>query len=206
MLKSVITKEFVPTVTKKMAMLVIITGIGMSQMVSVALGAETTSGSTDTYLVNPGDILMVSIWREPDLSSEVLVRPDGRFSFPLVGEVVAANKSIAQLVNELTQNLQSFIPDAEVMVTVMQTSGNTAYVVGQVTRPGEFVISHQLDVMQALSKAGGVNAFADKGDIKILRRVEGRQQALRFNYNEVSKGKKLEQNILLKSGDVIVVP
>ena len=206
MIKFAITKEFVPAVTKKMVMLVMVAGISMSQMISVALGEETTFSSTDTYMVNPGDILMVSIWREPDLSSEVLVRPDGRFSFPLVGEVVAANKSIAQLVDELTQNLQNFIPDAEVMVTVMQTSGNTAYVVGQVTRPGEFVISHQLDVMQALSKAGGVNAFADKGDIKILRRVEGRQRALRFNYNEVSKGKKLEQNILLKSGDVIIVP
>lgn len=158
------------------------------------------------YVVSPGDILFVSIWREPELTQEVLVRPDGAFSFPLAGKIATREKTVEQITEELKKKLSKFLTDAEVTVSVRQTSGYKLYVIGEVNRPGEFLLAQQVDVMQALSKAGGINAFANKDGIKILRRVSGKQKALKFNYSEVSKGKKLEQNILLERGDIIVVP
>ena len=158
------------------------------------------------YTVKPGDILQISVWKEPDLQGPVLVRPDGAFSFPLVGEVDARGKSVGELNKIVGERLRKFISDPVVTVTVQEVKGNKVYVVGQVTRPGEFIVNPRVDVMQALSMAGGTTPFAALGDITILRRAGGKQSALPFRYTDVVRGRNLEQNIVLESGDVVVVP
>ena len=159
------------------------------------------------YAVQPGDLLEVSVWKEPDLQREVLVRPDGRFSFPLVGDIDATGKSVGDLREEISASLQKYIPDLIVTVTVKSILGNKVYVLGQVNTPGEFVVNPRVDVMQALSMAGGTTPFAALNDIVVLRRdANGSQTAIPFAYKDVEKGRSLEQNILLNSGDVVVVP
>jgi polysaccharide biosynthesis/export protein len=160
-----------------------------------------------TYTVKAGDTLLVSVWKEPDLQGPVLVRPDGMFSFPLAGQLDARNKSVAELQQELTAKLKKFISDPVVTVSIQEIKGNKVYVIGQVQKPGDFVVNPRVDVMQALSMAGGTTPFAALGDIMILRRTEtGQQQALPFKYTDVVRGRNLQQNIMLQAGDVVVVP
>lgn len=159
-----------------------------------------------TYRIQPGDLLFISVWKEADLQSEVLVRPDGGLSFPLAGEQLAAGHTVAELRQTLAERLKKFIPDPVVTVTVRQLGGNRIYVIGKVNRPGEFPFSRPLDVMQSLSLAGGATSFAAVNDIRILRREEGKQVVLQFHYEDVARGRHLEQNVLLKSGDTVVVP
>ena len=169
--------------------------------------AQGQNGAPDEpYKLLAGDQLRVSVWKEPELQRDVIIRPDGRFSFPLVGDVVAKGKSVAQIQKEITKALTQFIPEAVITVSVTAASGNKIYVIGQVQKPGEFVVNPMVDVMQALSIAGGMTPFASVNDILILRRESGRQSMLPFHYGEVEKGRNLEQNIVLRPGDVVVVP
>lgn len=163
-------------------------------------------GALPDYGIQPGDVLTVSVWKEDGLQNDVLVRPDGRISFPLVGDVPAAGKSIAQLTTLLTERLTKYIPDPVVTVSIKSLTGNTVYVIGKVNKPGEFTVTHYVDVMQALSMAGGTNAFAAVNDIKVLRRENGSQRAIGFRYGDVEAGKRLDQNIILHGGDIVVVP
>jgi polysaccharide export outer membrane protein len=159
------------------------------------------------YLIQPGDVLQISVWKEPDLTRpEVLVRPDGGLSFPLAGDVQAAGRSVPDLEKELTKRIQKYIPEAVVTVTIRQALGYRFYVVGRVTRSGEFVSVRPIDVMQALALAGGTTSFAAQNDIKILRRENGVETSIPFRYGRVQKGKSLNENIILKSGDIVVVP
>lgn len=159
------------------------------------------------YTVKPGDTLVVSVWKEPDLQGPVLVRPDGMFSFPLAGQMDARNKTVSELQQELTTKLKKFISDPVVTVSIQEIKGNKVYVIGQVQKPGDFVVNPRVDVMQALSMAGGTTPFAALGDIMILRRNDqGQQQALPFKYTDVVRGRNLQQNIMLQAGDVVVVP
>ena len=159
------------------------------------------------YTVKPGDTLTVSVWKEPDLQGPVLVRPDGTFSVPLAGQMDARNKTVQELQQELTQKLKKYISDPVVTVSIQTIQGNKVYVIGQVQKPGEFVVNPRVDVMQALSMAGGTTPFAALGDITILRRNDaGQQQALPFKYTDVVRGRNLQQNIMLQAGDVVVVP
>ncbi|THB75447.1 MAG: polysaccharide export protein [Gammaproteobacteria bacterium] len=170
---------------------------------------KTSNASTDVnyiYKVQPGDIISISVWKEEDLQREVLIRPDSGFSFPLIGEINSKGKSVAKIKEEIAAKLEKFIPQPDVSVSIRQINGNKIYVIGKVNRPGEFSLSKPLDVMQALSLAGGTATFAELDDIIILRREKGTQHAIPFNYPEVERGKKLEQNIILQSGDVVVVP
>jgi len=171
-----------------------------------AQGADANSVANNSYKIQPGDVLQVSVWKEEDMTQEVIVRPDGHITFPLVGEAVAAGDSIENLRLLITKNLKKYIPDPVVTVSVRQLTGNTVYVIGKVNRPGVFPIVRNVDVMQALSMAGGTSTYASLNSIKILRRENGMLEAFSFKYAEVEKGKHLEQNILLKAGDVVVVP
>jgi polysaccharide export outer membrane protein len=168
--------------------------------------AQDEGAPRDDYTVLPGDRLQVSVWKEPDLQLEVLVRPDSAFSFPLAGDISTKGRSVVELQTELTQRLGRYISSPVVTVSVIEVLGNKIYVIGQVNRPGDFVVNPRVDVMQALSMAGGLTAFANTNDIKILRRTGSRQSAISFKYNDVLKGRDLEQNILLQSGDIVVVP
>lgn len=170
--------------------------------------AGTNPAGTDlaSYRLHPGDVITVSVWKETDLQSEVLIRPDGGFSFPLAGEVEASGKTIEEIRSILTERLKRFIPTPVVTVAVKQIVGNRVYVVGRVNRAGDFPLNSQIDVMQAIALAGGATPFAAINDIVILRRHNGQQQALHFHYSDVARGRDLTQNILLQGGDTVVVP
>ena len=174
---------------------------------TVPLTAAAAPPADAAYTVKPGDTLLVSVWKEPDLQGPVLVRPDGAFSFPLAGQMDARNKTVQELQQELTTKLKKFISDPVVTVSIQDIKGNKVYVIGQVQKPGDFVVNPRVDVMQALSMAGGTTPFAALGDIMILRRNDaGQQEALPFKYTDVAHGKNLQQTIMLQAGDVVVVP
>jgi polysaccharide biosynthesis/export protein len=177
-----------------------------SAAVAAPPAPSTGPPADQTYTVKAGDTLLVSVWKEPDLQGPVLVRPDGMFSFPLAGQLDARNKTVAELQTELTAKLKKFISDPVVTVSIQEIKGNKVYVIGQVQKPGDFVVNPRVDVMQALSMAGGTTPFAALGDIMILRRTDAGQQALPFKYTEVVRGHNLQQNIILQAGDVVVVP
>jgi polysaccharide biosynthesis/export protein len=171
--------------------------------------AEDDSGSApaSAYRIQPGDVLNISVWKEQDLQADVIVRPDGGLSFPLAGDQAAEGHTVDELRKVLADKLKKYIPDPVVTVAVRALGGNRVYVVGKVARPGEFPFSRPLDVMQSLSLAGGATSFADVNDIRILRRGEnGKQVILPFRYDDVSRGRHLEQNVLLQTGDTVVVP
>jgi polysaccharide biosynthesis/export protein len=168
--------------------------------------AQENVAAGEAYEVQPSDVLFISVWKEPELQKEVLLRPDGAFTFPLSGEINARNKTVEELRIELTRRLSRYIPDLVVTVSVLQVNGNKVYVIGQVNQPGQFIVNPRVDVMQALSMAGGTTPFADLKNIRILRRTRTGQSALEFRYDDVIRGRRLEQNIVLESGDVVVVP
>ena len=165
-----------------------------------------SSKAKDLYIIQPGDKLRISVWNEPDLNRELLVAPDGTIAFPLVGEIDVSDMPVSELRTTLSKMLQHFISEPIVTASISEVLGNKIYVLGQVNRPGNFVVNPMVDVMQALSMAGGTNAFASLNNIVILRRQGSKEVAIPFKYGDVSSGKNLEQNIVLQSGDVVVVP
>jgi polysaccharide export outer membrane protein len=168
--------------------------------------AQPSAAVEDAYRVKPGDELNVSVWGEEDLNQPVLVRPDGGFSFPLAGDVRAAGKTVEEIRVEISERLAQFIPDLVATVTVTAINGNRIYVLGQVRTPGSYVMNPRLDVMQALSVAGGTTPFAKIDEIRILRRTAQGQTVLPFSFTDASRGRNLDQNVVLESGDVVVVP
>ena len=170
-----------------------------------SLGQERANPRTP-YTINPGDLLEISVWNEPDLQHQALVRPDGAFSFPLSGDILAEGRTVEAIRQDLTSQLEAYIPDLVVTVAVAEVRGNKIFVFGQVKTPGEFIVNPRVDVIQALSIAGGVTPFAQLNSIKILRRRNGEQTIFQFRYSDIVKGQNLEQNILLEVGDIVLVP
>lgn len=173
---------------------------------SVAASGAEAPGTDREYAVNPEDVLSISVWNEPELQKTVTIRPDGGISFPLVGNVQVAGLTAEQLQSVLVKRLDAFVPDPSVTVTVEEINGMKVYVVGRVVRPGEYEIGRYVDVLQALTLAGGPTEFAARGKIKIIRKSSTDERVFRFNYKDVERGRKLEQNITLQSGDTIIVP
>lgn len=167
--------------------------------------AQSASPPPD-YKISPEDVLEISVWKEPDLQREVIVRPDGGISFPLVGDIRAAGKSTSELQEDLVRALETFIPDAVVTVSIVELKGLRIYVMGKVRSPGQFLVGRYVDVLQALTLAGGFTPFANQRDVHVIRRVDGREVVYEFDYTEVEKGKNLEQNIRLQADDIVVVP
>lgn len=181
------------------------TGCGwFSASEKVSEGAAKTAVSA--YVLGAEDVLMVSVWRDEQLTKEVVVRPDGMVSFPLVGDLQAAGRTVDELRTELANKLTKFIPNPQVSVAVTKVLSYRIYVLGRVTKPGEYLVGHQTDVLQALSLAGGLTPFAAENDIRIMRRVGGEQRVVPIRYGDLKKGQGLEQNILLQRGDVVMVP
>lgn len=173
---------------------------------SVAMANEQASVVGGEYQVQSGDVISIAVWHEQDLQKEVLVRPDGYFSFPLAGELLAQGRTFAEIHTELAAKLSKYIPDIDLTIAGTKLQGNKVYVIGNVNRPGEILLASSADVMQVLSVAGGLSKFADGEAIFVLRRSGGKQQIIPFDYTEVERGKQLEQNIVLQSGDTVVVP
>jgi polysaccharide biosynthesis/export protein len=158
------------------------------------------------YTFQPGDEFQVDVWREEDMQRQVIVRPDGKFSFPLTGEIVAVGRTPGEVQAEITEKLSPYIPEVVVTITVTNLEGNRIYVIGQVQSPGHFVMNPRLNVLQALSVAGGTTPFASPNNILVVRGRGRDQKILRFRYDDISRGRNLEQNVLLEAGDVIIVP
>lgn len=176
--------------------LLYIIGIYLTTVIAVA----------ENYTLNPGDQIHISVWGEENLQQDVLILPDGTISFPLVGVLPVAGQTLNQLHATLTRKLQAYVPEATVTVTVTATSGNLVYIIGKVANPGTYTLNRPTDVLQALSLAGGLARFAKESEIRIIRRNKQRQTAIQFDYQSVINGDNLDTNILLKSGDTIVVP
>lgn len=176
-------------------------------MLCAALCATGTEALAEGgYRIQPGDQLAITVWGEAELTTPVIVRPDGALSFPLVGDLAAAGRTPPELSDALRAGLTRFLPDPIVTVAVTRADGNVVYVIGKVNRPGAFAMSRPTDVVQALSLAGGLDPFADADDILVLRQEGGQTQAIRFDFTEATRGRALERNIRLRPGDVVVVP
>ncbi|MDH5388268.1 MAG: polysaccharide biosynthesis/export family protein [Gammaproteobacteria bacterium] len=161
---------------------------------------------TDLYVIGPGDLLSISVWKEEGLQKEVLVKPDGYITFPLVGDIKAGGIDTKMLTKMIVDKLNSYIPNPNVTVSVLQSTSNRVYVIGQVNKPGQFVTSQYMDVLQALTLAGGLTPYADSDNIKILRRTNKTKEIFEFDYDDVVSGDEIEMNIMLKAGDTVVVP
>lgn len=175
-------------------------------LLSAVSGFVCQAAEPERYRLQPGDIVGIAVWNEANLQSDVIVRPDGWLTFALAGEQLAAGRNVEELRQSIEERLKKFIPDPVVTVSLKAIGGNRVYVVGKVARPGEFPFSKPLDVMQVLSLAGGATPFAALNDIRILRREGGKQISISFRYEDVERGRNLDQNILLLSGDTVVVP
>ena len=173
---------------------------------ALAQVSETDEIDARMYRVQPGDLLEISVWREDYLEREVSVQPDGMISFPLAGVVDASGKNIRQIQDAVAERLSQYIPDPVVTVAIKEIRGNRIYVIGQVQRPGQFLMNPTVDVVQALALAGGTTPFAELNDIRILRRNGDQLVSIDFRYGDVEKGRNLQQNIILQSGDVVIVP
>lgn len=177
---------------------------------AVAFLGLTQAATADSYKLNPGDQVEISVWNEDNLQKTITVLPDGMISFPLVGHLQAAGKSAAEIETTIAAKLDTYIADPEVNVTVTSTRGNVIFVVGKVLKPGPIVMIQSTTVMQALAMAGGLNEFASANSIKIIRRsgLEGdaTETLLKIRYSDLEKGNDLASNHILNYGDVIVVP
>lgn len=166
----------------------------------------TATDSSTAYKLNQGDALLISVWGEETLNKEVKVLPDGSISFPLAGRVDVANSTSTEVEKRITEKLKTYLPDPQVTVIITSIDGNRIYIIGKAVRPGPFILAGPTTVLQALSYAGGLDKFADLDAIKVLRNVNGTQTTISVNYNKLINGQSLESNIILRTGDTILVP
>lgn len=176
------------------------------QLLAEPVNVEPTNAEP-TYLLGPEDILKVTVWKDEQLTQELVVRPDGMISFPLIGEVQTSGRTVEDVRSEIALRLTKYLPTPNVTVMVLKVQSYRIYVLGRVNRPGEYQAGHHTDVLQALSMAGGLTPYAAENDIKIIRRNQGSKEVVfPFRYGDARKGKDLEQNIVLQRGDVVMVP
>ena len=169
--------------------------------------ATVAPATTDpAYQIGPEDVLDISVWKEPDVSRVVPVRPDGRISLPLINDVQAAGSSPQQLAKTISEKLRKYLNEPQVTVIVTQINSQRVFVVGEVLKAGAFPLIPGMTVLQALSSAGGFTTFADVKKIHVMRLHDGKHVELPFNYREVLKGDNADQNIKLEPGDTVVVP
>ena len=162
---------------------------------------------SNKYILNPGDELHISVWREDTLDKQVTVLPDGNITFPLIGSVSVVGVSSIELEQIIEEKLSDHIPDAEVTVLINSVSGNQVYVIGKVTRPGAFIMNAPMTVSQVLSLAGGLDRFADANSIKVQRFENGSVTYMDYNYDNLLSGENnASMEFVLKAGDVVVVP
>lgn len=179
--------------------------LGMAALLFISFIMLSSAAMAGDYRIGPGDVLTISVWKNQDLTRQLAVLPDGTFHFPLVREIKAEGKTIVELEELLVTKLKDFVPEPDLSIGVTQVNSMVIYVIGKVNNPGRFTINTNVDVLQGLAIAGGLNPFAKEKEITVFRKVEGKTTIFNFNYDEVSEGKKLEQNIMLSRGDVIVV-
>lgn len=168
----------------------------------VPAGASLPAG----YVIGPDDVLSIVFWRDKDMSAEVVVRPDGKISLPLVNDIQAAGTTPEQLRVLLEEAAGKVIKEPNATVVVKTINSRKVYITGNVLKPGTYPLTGELTVLQLIAVAGGLQEYADSKNIVVMRREDGRDHHFKFNYKDVTKQKKLEQNIALKPGDTVVVP
>jgi polysaccharide export outer membrane protein len=168
--------------------------------------SKQTAAADGNYVIGAQDVLDVSVWKEPEVSRVVPVRPDGKISLPLLNDVQAAGLTPAALAAQITESLKKYVTNPQVTVIITTINSQRVYLLGEVTRPGAFPMIPGMTVLQAVSSGGGFTQFARTKNIYVLRMENGKQVKYPFNYKEVIGGKKPEQDILLKAGDTIVIP
>jgi polysaccharide export outer membrane protein len=157
------------------------------------------------YVIGPDDVLVVTYWREDKMSGEVVVRPDGKVSLPLINDIQAAGLTVGQFRDSITKAATKYLTDPSVSVTVKAINSRRVFVTGSVNKPGPYPLNDMMTVLQMLAVAGGLNEFAKEKEIRVMRVEGGVTKSFKFNYRDVTQGKGLEQNIQLKPGDTIVV-
>jgi polysaccharide biosynthesis/export protein len=168
--------------------------------------AQVRAESDDHYIIQPSDVLEIFVWKEPELSRKVLVRPDGRISFPLVQDLQAAGTTPVVLKERIEEQLKEYLDSPNVTIIVDSIQSYKVFVTGKVQKPGEFVREKPVSVLQALTLAGGFQDYANRNSISVIRKMGDRNQVFDFHYDDVIRGRKAELNIMLQSGDVVVVP
>lgn len=171
---------------------------------NIASSSQKTGDSS--YILGPGDILGIEVWKDESLTRAVVILPDGKISYPLIGELMAGGKTIFQLKKEIEQKLVKYVSSPTINIEVKQPSSMYIYVLGKVNSPGRFLMTSNINVLQGIATSGGLNPFAKKNDIKIYRQENDKTNIFEFEYDDVTDGQNLQQNILLKRGDVIIVP
>lgn len=162
--------------------------------------------SSSRYLIGPDDLLNIFVWKETELTQDVTVMPDGRITYPLIGEIEAQGLTVTSLKDKIIEKMKNFISSPEVTVIIKESRSRRIYTIGSLSKPGPYQLQPSMTVLQALSMAGGFTEWADKKSIMIVRRDKNKEILFRFNYPEFISGKNLEQNILLEPNDTIVVP
>ena len=168
--------------------------------------AGTGTPLPSDYVIGPDDVLGIVFWRDTDMTGDVTVRPDGMITLPLLQDVKAAGLTPDQLRQQIQQAAAKFISDPNVTVTVRTINSRNVFITGEVARPGLYPVSGQMTVLQLIAVAGGLTEYANRKEITITRTDNGKAQTFKFNYNDVSKGKNVNQNIFLKPGDTVVIP
>ena len=186
----------------RIVLMILVFGLAVSPGPALAQAPVQDS----SYRIGPNDVLNIFVWKEAELTRDVTVMPDGNITYPLIGEITAQGRTATELKKTITDKLQNFVTAPEVTVVVKETRSQVIYTIGKLMRPGPYPLAPNMTVMQALSAAGGFAEWADPKNIMIVRREGGKETQLRFNYKEFTAGEKMEQNILLKPGDTIVVP
>ena len=169
-------------------------------------GYAQTDTRDDLYPIGPGDVLDVSVWKDESLTRTTVVRPDGFISFPLIGNIRAADRTASELKAEIEKKLDRYVPGVTLSLEIREIRSLVIYVIGRVNNPGRFLLTNDINVLQALASAGGLNPFANRNDIKVFRQGVEETTIFPFQYDQVIDGKRLEQNIYLRRGDVVVVP
>ncbi len=179
----------------------------LSQKTDASKASNQVSAVTDAdYVIGPQDVIRIDVWKEPEISRTIPVRPDGKISLPLLNDIQASGLTALQLGKSIHDGLTKFLTNPEVTVTVTEINSRRVYITGEVARAGAFPLLPNMTVLQALSSAGGFTQFAKLKGIYVLRNEGGKQVKHSFNYKEVVKGRNQDENILLQPGDVIVVP
>jgi polysaccharide export outer membrane protein len=173
---------------------------------SDATSQPGTSPNEEGYLLGPGDVLDISVWKDEALTRSCVVRPDGFISFPLIGEIRATGRTASQIKREIEERLNRYVPGVTLSLEIRQINSLIIYVIGKANTPGRFVLNTDVNVLQALSMAGGLNIYAKRNKIKIFRHGSNETTIYPFEYDDVVEGKHLEQNIYLRRGDVVVIP